>query len=322
MANKIRSHCRQLMEWVVYTCQKPQHQKCGFFLWAEAAELREREVLIANSHSETDTRLQTPSKSIKFAGDNGLPTPQTERRTPQTERRFIDITPSKATPKPTSTSTPLSAKARMMAEDTDEFSWDIDSEDDELTEALASTEKAAQSFISQPNFRADYHSPNKAPRTPSTTSPGKRKLSEFDNSISSSGSSLIPTPKSSHSGSFSSHIPPSSAELCMTPTPTRFRGNDVLHSDSRSNESALAREILAILDKHGAVIPNAARDEIVTTANREDAKYRGVVRARDMLRNVNKKKDDEIQLLKEKNTNLRAQTIMDEQTRKSESFSC
>ncbi|KAJ5716246.1 hypothetical protein N7493_008157 [Penicillium malachiteum] len=70
---------------------------------------------------------------------------------------------------------------------------------------------------------------------------------------------------------------------------------------------------MAILEKHEVVIPNAARDELVARANLEESKYKGAVRARDMLRATTKKKDQDIQMLKEKNTNLKAQSEMDQQ---------
>ncbi|KAJ5116091.1 Zinc finger GRF-type [Penicillium angulare] len=298
-----------------YKCPKPWDKRCSLFLWQEDAEPREREVEKANSNSELDprTQTQTPTKSFQYTPNgHGLLTPQTERRVTNT-----GAASNKSIRPP---STPLSAKARMMAEDTDEFSWDLDSEDNaELTQALSQSQPKSQrieeSFISQPNFRAtqDQDTPNKAPRTPKTPSPGKRKLSEYayDQSNSTSGSSILATPSSSHSFSFSSRIPPASAEVCMTPTPTKYRDGDVLSADSRSDASELAQELLAILDKHEVVIPNAAKNEVVSWVNREDKKYKGAVRARDMLRGTLKKKDGEIMRLQEKITNLKAQTELD-----------
>ncbi|KAJ5288748.1 hypothetical protein N7478_001778 [Penicillium angulare] len=294
-----------------YKCPKPWDNRCSLFLWQEDAEPREREVEKANSTSELDprTQTQTPTKSFQYTPNgHGL-------LTPQTERRNIDTTTATKTNRSSRPpSTPLSAKARMMAEDTDEFSWDLDSEDnDELTQALSQSHPNEEQFISQPNFRANPDTPNKTPRTPKTPSPGKRKLSDYayDQSYSTSGSSILATPNSSHSFSFSSRIPPASAEVCMTPTPTKYREGDVLSADSRSDSSELAQELLAILDNHDVVIPNAAKNEVVSWVNQEDKKYKGAVRARDMLRGAVKKKDEEIMRLKEKITNLRAQTELD-----------
>lgn len=97
----------------------------------------------------------------------------------------------------------------------------------------------------------------------------------------------------------------------MTPTPTKYRDGDVLSADSGYDALELAQDLLSILDKHDVVIPNAARNEVVSWVDREDKKYKGAVRARDMLREAVKKKDQEIMKLKEKVTNLRAQTELD-----------
>ncbi|KAJ5930046.1 hypothetical protein N7466_005539 [Penicillium verhagenii] len=286
-----------------YTCQKLPNQRCKFFLWNEDAEVREKTVLMANTDSEIDLRSQhsfntpqTPTKSTQYS--NGL-------LTPQTERKILDLPPFQSAPKPSPVS--MTPKARMMAEDTDEFGWDLDSDDN--AELAQASQCAEESFISQPDFYGAT-SPNKAPRTPQRTSPGKRKLSEyaFDKGNSTSGSPVIATPGSS----FSSRVPPASAEMCLTPTPRRYRDEDVLSVDSRSNTSSLAKDLLAILEKHDAVIPNKARDELISRINLEDSRFKGAVRARDMLRVAMKAKDKEILELKEKNTNLKAQGQMDQ----------
>ncbi|KAJ5769398.1 hypothetical protein N7520_003957 [Penicillium odoratum] len=282
-----------------YTCQKPQNQRCGFFLWSEDGEQREKQVLMANADSELDPRTQAPSTPTKLTQySNGL-------LTPQTERRIIDIPPRQSASKPTPTSS-MTPKARMMAEDTDEFSWDVDSDDN--AELAQASQCAEESFVSQPNFHAG--SPSKAPRTPRNTSPGKRKLFDHadDQPNSAHTSPFLATPSSP----FSSRIPPSSAELCMTPTPKKYRDADVLGADSRSEVSDLAKELMAIFDKHEVVIPNGARDEVISRINLEGLKLKGVVRARDMLREAIKKKDKEIVELKERNTNLKAQSEMDQ----------
>jgi hypothetical protein len=220
--------------------------------------------------------------------------------TPQTEHRVIDIPPREfKTP-------PKTAKARMMAEDSDEFGWNYDSDDNEEIAQVLSSSQANESFLSQPVFYPEL--PSKVPRTPRTTSPGKRKRSGFGFDQPDSSTSAIATPASTHTTQ-SARFPPSSAELCWTPTPVRNR--DALSSDSRLEESDLSRSASAVLDKHGVVLPNQAYDELVELLNRYDLKMRGVNRARDILRVAMKKKDDEILRLKEKNTNLQAQNEMD-----------
>ncbi|KAJ5692642.1 Zinc finger GRF-type [Penicillium macrosclerotiorum] len=279
-----------------YTCEQLPPKKCGFFLWADEAEPREKAVLLSNSHSEDDPRdsfTRTP-KSVRQGGPGLL--------TPQTGRRVIDIPPRQArTP-------PKSAKARMMAEDTDEFGWNDDSDDDEELEKALASSQPRESFISQPSFNYPELPSSKTPRTPGMTSPGKRKLSAFSFDHITSSSSEIPTPHTSFS-TRSNQPPPLSAEVCMTPTPQRNR--DVLSSDSKPDISDLARNATAILENHGVVLPNSAQDELIELLNRYDLKMHGINRGREILRTACKQKDTTIAQLKEKNMNLQAQNEMD-----------
>ncbi|CAI7591984.1 unnamed protein product [Penicillium pancosmium] len=295
-----------------YTCQKPRAQQCGFFLWKDEAEPREEAVVLSNSRSEDDLRYPTlPS------------TPTTPRRsgllTPQTERRFIDIPPRHAH----AHSPPKSAKARMMAEDTDEFGWDDNTDDNnelsELTEL--STSQLTEPFLSQPNWNPDQPS-NKAARTPTRSSPGKRKLFEssyHDPNSSTSNSAILATPSSTRSTRSigSSRIPPSSAELCMTPTPTKYR--DVISSANMPDMSDLAAEANAIMEQYDVVLPNKAQDALVELLNRHQLKLQGVNKGREVTRQALKRKDDElakkdgeIRRLQDTITNLQAQKEMDQ----------
>lgn len=198
----------------------------------------------------------------------------------------------------------------MMTEDTDEFGWHDDSEEDEeLSEVLNSTQR----ILSQPNFNPE--TPQKAARTSSTTSPGKRKLFEYSHDESSSTISPLATPASSRSG----RHPPSSAEVCMTPTPTKYR--DVLSTDSKPDMSNLAHQVTAVLNKHDVVLPNEARDELLKLLNTHDLKLTGAVKGRDAVRTVLDKervlhKEENLRLsqenvkLKEQNMSLEAHTAM------------
>jgi hypothetical protein len=216
-------------------------------------------------------------------------------------------------------SPPKSAKARMMAEDTDEFGWNDDSdENEELAEALQSSQ-ATQPILSQPNFNPE--TPYKAARTSTMNSPGKRKLFEYVRDDSSSNISPLATPSSSRSSRF----PPSSAEVCMTPTPSKYR--NVLTADSASDMSNLAKQATAVLDKHDVVLSNKARDELLELLNTHDLKLSGTMKGRDAVRTAlekekNNRKEEELRLreeivkLKEQNMNLEAhraihQTLID-----------
>lgn len=283
-----------LLTTSVYTCQQLPGKQCGFFLWADDAQAREKVVLLSNSRSEEDTRdpcPRTPSKASRTGGTGLL--------TPQTERRVIDIPPHQTM------SPPKSAKARMMAEDTDEFGWDDEGDTEELAEILGSSQ-ATEPIMSQPNFHRE--SPYKAARTPTMTSPGKRKLNEFANDTFSGTLSPMATPLSSRSTA-SSRFPPSSAELCMTPTPSKYR--DILSTATKGEPSNLAKEAIDLLEKHEVVLPNRARDQLVDLLDRHELKTKGIRQARDMARTILKKKDEEIAALKERLSNLEAQREVD-----------
>jgi hypothetical protein len=253
--------------------------------------MREQATVRADSQSEIDPLNITPSKPRIQTSNNGM-------LTPQTERRFYD------TPARNFKSPPKSAKARMISEASDEYDWNDDSDDnDALLNALSSTQ-ATETFVSQANYNPE--SPSKTPRTTRVTSPGKRKLFDSTSDISPRGSEIA-TPFSAASSRTATF--PSSAELCLTPTPSKY--SDVLSADSRFDTSELAKSLLELMEKHEVVLPNKARKDVVSLLNRHDLKTQGIIRGRDMTRLALKKKDTEISNLKERVANLEAQRELD-----------
>ncbi|KAJ6178550.1 hypothetical protein N7519_009011 [Penicillium mononematosum] len=235
-----------------WTCAQPPHLKCSFFLWADDATIREQATVLANSRSELDPISLTPQRRTPGRMNNGLLTPQTERR--------------------------------MISEASDNFGWNDDSdENDELFNALSSSQ--TESFISQPNFN---------PESPFKTPP---------HLCGCAGDAFF-IPLLSHR-----YVPSSSAELCMTPTPSKY--NDVLSADSKFDTSDLAKSLLDILEKHSVVLPNKAQDEVVSMLNRQELKTQGIIRGRDMTRLALKKKDGEIKKLQDRVSNLEAQRELD-----------
>lgn len=193
----------------------------------------------------------------------------------------------------------------MMAEDMDEFGWDDEGDTEELAEVFDSSQ-TTEPIMSQPNFHPE--SPSKAGRTPRMTSPGKRKLTEFAYDNSTSSSFAMATPLSSRSTT-SNRYPPSSAELCMTPTPSKYR--DVLSTATEGGSSDLAKEAIGLLEDCDVVLPNRARDQLIDLLDRQELKTKGIRQARDMARNLIHKKDKEIASLREKLSNLEAQREVD-----------
>lgn len=180
-------------------------------------------------------------------------------------------------------------------------------------------------------------SPRKAPRTATNTSPGKRKISDIDNDerlqtqrqglfgtpsrpqfSPSQAQSFSPTqPLTEFSPSFSwtpNRAPPSSAEFCTTPTPTKYK--NVLTSSPSSSQTAqqpsdLANQAISLLESQYVVIPRSTQEDLVELLNKFDLRMKGISRGRDISREVLKKKDEEIMRLNEKVKDLERQREMD-----------
>ncbi|GIK01255.1 hypothetical protein Aspvir_005287 [Aspergillus viridinutans] len=268
-----------------YTCQKPQHKRCNFFLWQSDAEAREKLAVLSSSRTEPRPANNTPTKPP--VQGSGLLTPQTDTKVQDVRGMSVNRTPTPS----------KSGKARMMTEDTDEFSWDDSSEAEQLTELLERPR--------QPDF--GQGGPRKAPRTETFTSPGKRKLSDMENEESESASALTPT--SIFSPRAQTRLPPASAEVSMTPTPGRYR--NVMSTDAHDDSSELGLEALKILQSHKVVVPKQAQDELLALLNKHDLKTKGIIRGRDISRIALKKKDETIMKLNERIASLESQREMD-----------
>ncbi|KAB8258402.1 hypothetical protein BDV32DRAFT_139630 [Aspergillus pseudonomiae] len=251
-------------------------QRCNFFLWATDAEAREKLAILSNSRTEPQNMPQTPTKASRHEG-TGLLTPQTDRplrHAPGSESRNFQ-TPSK------------SAKARMMTEDSDGFEWD----DTIADEAATVQHKPRQPDFGQAAGGSDFL-PRKTPRTDSCTSPSKRKLSDMESAPSLTPTSVF-SPRST-----ACRLPPASAEISVTPTPSKYK--NALSADSAADTSELSLQALRILESHNVVVPRKAQEELTELLNRYDLKTRGIIRGRDISRFAIKKKDEEIMKLNER----------------------
>lgn len=217
------------------------------------------------------------------------------RRTQTEPRRRLDFL---------SQQTPTKArKSSNLSSDEEAYSWD-EGLDDEVNNLLG----GSSSSTARP--RQPVFTPNKAPRTATNTSPSKRKLDDvFDEDDKPPPySECVPTTQSS---STTAPISFSSVEVSATPTPRRYR--DVLSAQGASSHqpSETASNILAILDRHDVVVPTTARDEIVASLDQQHLKTQGIIRGRDISRMALKKKDEEIQALRERIERLETEREMD-----------
>ncbi|KAL4775142.1 hypothetical protein BDW60DRAFT_214504 [Aspergillus nidulans var. acristatus] len=270
----------------VYTCQKDQQHRCKFFLWTSDAEAREKLVLLSNSRTEAapsgssspSPTPHTPSSKTVSALESagGLLTPRTGYR--DYGRSRVDNTPASAS---------ASAKARMMAEDTDEFDWS-DGLQDEMEKVFESSQP-----LRQPQFGLPAR---KTPRTADVASPAKRKRSVDDEGAGRDGTR---TPGGSVRGTG-----PSNQETpLLTPSPTRYRNagrGPGVGESPLATSSDLSVQVLRILEKHGVDVPVGAGEELRELFNRQEMKMKGVLRGRDISRAALKDKDEQIVRLNER----------------------
>lgn len=251
-------------------------------------------------------------------GDNG-----NGLLTPQTEHKIRDFS--------TPVSGTRSARMTVMEEEDDELFEDGD--DIGTGKGMSFMDRLKQVQ------RADSEeSPRKAPRTATTnTSPGKQKISDIDNDerlqtqrqglfgtpsrpqfSPSKAQSFSPTqPFTQRSPSFSwtpNRAPPSSAELCTTPTPTKYKNvptSSPSSSQTAQQPSDLANQAISLLESQYVIIPRSTQEDLVELLNKFDLRMKGISRGRDISREVLKKKDEEIMRLNEKVKNLERQRETD-----------
>ncbi|EXJ77892.1 hypothetical protein A1O3_09051 [Capronia epimyces CBS 606.96] len=250
-----------------YTCQKPQHKRCNFFLWNDDAKIREEGAVLNNSRSEPLAQPHTPRKTAS----NALPpTPDTR---PKSTTPFLprDTTPSKA-------------------HHDESFDWSS-SNDEELLQA-------EQTVLSHKPL---FETPKKAPRTNLLTSPGKRT---FEQTVGQKATGeetwplsddVFTTPTTSHR---------SGGSGLLSPTNTPARGPSQLFLPE-SEPSTLASEVLTLLA--GSHISSKVEKELVDLLNRHDLRTQGIIKGRDISRLAVQSKEQKIIELQARISTLEAE---------------
>lgn len=294
---------------IVYTCQKPQPTRCGFFLWHDEAQSRATMVVLSNSRSESRTTPQTP------------PTPSTP--TMPREERLLSTIPAKVlqmqtTPpvspgqgtsygpsKTTGISQDL-AKSTLSNYSLDQLSDDEDeefhdwpaSEDEELTRVA---ERIMYNSMPPPE------TPRKAVKPDPFSTPGKRRYDEMSKeeakpwltpSTSNKEDDIFTTPSKSPSGTnlFAQYGLPSPLS---TPTSHRFK-------DVTGQEPELTKEILQALQSHQVVLSPEIQNTIKSIGSKHSLFTHGIIKGRDVSRSLLLKKNEDIAKLQGEIASLQA----------------
>lgn len=234
-----------------------------------------------------------------------------------------------------SASASAKAKSRMMEEDEIDNPGirRVSSFTDRLRRASGQgqggQERQRQRQEKLESFFSKQDSPRKTPRTAKVTSPGKRKrgsdiedddedgVGEVFQTQRGMEQQTTPTRKrlSDPFFSFSSplqSLPQSqSFDICQTPTPTKYTNplttsttTSMIQSSPSQSQPAgganLAHEAITLLENKGVVIARSTQDELAALLNRHEMKMQGVIRGRDVTRMALRKREEEVEWLRER----------------------
>ena len=291
--------------YAVHTCQKPQPQRCDFFLWHDDAKLREEAALLNNSRTEPSYLPQTPSKS----SPNGLVTPQTSSRfkngSPEPVTTYMPSKISNNAPSWSARGNGTQASTTQGSDTEEEFYDWPPSDDDELSK------HADQASSEHP--MPPPETPRKAIKADLFSTPGKRM---YDEMAANHGNALMVAPfKPAHGremddvfttpaagtngkGLFASGTLPSPAE---TPTPIRYK------DFSKTQESELASEVIGALQDHNSSVTPEAQEALRSICNKHVLYTRGIMKGRDVSRAMVKSKDERTTELQREVESLKAE---------------
>lgn len=293
-------------------------------MWDDDAQVREKKSLLANLTTEPDTPTKTPFGTVQVGGlltpatgtrygDGGGGGSSTARDWSSARRRLDFSSRNEASP----SKIRRSVHPSLGSSDEDEtYSWDesLDNEADKLLSrgSGGSTTTVSTFLPKQPVFTPNNRNTS---RTATNTTPGKRKFQDpfFDEPEHDKPPPYSESvPSETQSSSATASITFSSVEVSATPTPRRYK--DVL-SAQQTGESHhipdLASKVLGVLDRNNVTIPAAAKAEIIALLEQQYLKTQGIIRGRDISRMALKKKDEEIQALKERIEQLETEREMD-----------
>ncbi|KEF63367.1 uncharacterized protein A1O9_01344 [Exophiala aquamarina CBS 119918] len=254
----------------VYTCQKPQHKRCGFFLWSDDAKVREEAAVLTNSRSEYPPFPQTPRKANTVTAA-GPPTPETNKRP-------IDIHGRISGPE----------KELATANNDESFGWSS-SDDEGLL-------RAEQELLLDQTL---FETPHKVARTTALSSPGKRTYRDMDTKSGDReqwplSDDVFATPTTSRLSSSIGLFSPSS-------TPARYISQPNAR-ESAAEPSTLAVDALKIL--HGVSLSSKVEKNLIDLLDKHDLRTQGIVRGRDITRLAVQAKETKIAELQARITTL------------------
>ncbi|KAI9838657.1 MAG: hypothetical protein M1819_004971 [Sarea resinae] len=173
-----------------YTCQKPQHVRCNFFLWEDEAQLRSASAVLNNSRSEPRGRMpRSPSPTVRAAerarSRRALSGAQVEQEHSELPFQHSDL-PYRSAPW---LSVRRDQKAANGSDDDEEeefFDWPLTGEEESQLVHSATEQQQRHGLPNKSTLiSSPPETPRKAPRTNQFSSPGAQSqhhLSSYHNS--------------------------------------------------------------------------------------------------------------------------------------------
>ena len=108
------------------------------------------------------------------------------------------------------------------------------------------------------------------------------------------------------------NVPPSSAEVCQTPTPTKYASRGILAGANPSQKPSdgsvsLSAQAVGLFERENVVIPRSTQEDLVALLDRHELRDKGIVRGRDISREALKNAEKENAKLRERITYLEDQ---------------
>ena len=227
------------MHCPVYTCQRPESERCGFFLWEDDAKPREEGAVLNNSRTEPG--------AAKIHGAQSPPPPYSIHGNSNHEKRPV-----------------LKALDKPAVESDDELAFGISSGDE------IALSQVADAILCE--------TPKKAVKTHSFTTPGKRKFSDMAvGGLPTPNTNRSPLFASRGAGSISRITDDFLDVVSPHTTPTPSRVKNALPSVESSDD--IFSNITGALAASNVALNDNAETAVERVCNRYALKNRGLVQA-------------------------------------------
>ena len=318
---KVKKESKNQGRWF-YTCQNGEGRRCGFFLWDEDAQPREKAAVLSGRRDER-TEAATPShrRFKEERAQHTISQMSTQSQPPPPPYSYV------ADSMPMSSSATLGRSSpgnntgnntgnnkRSLSET--QFEFDVDDVDALPWDLIGRDADELEQRASRPPETPRKAIKTTAYATPATT--GKRQLPWLDQTKEGtsnapetpSKSITLPTPpKSNTLPTFhkTGMITPRTSSTSTTPIPSRF--HDPLATPSTS--SSLTSEVFTLLDSGSASLPQETANQIRSILENQDLKHQGVVKGRDIVRLALKARDAKVAELNARIASLEAERKFD-----------